>query len=260
MHQGWPKFTQHLWYLTPDDGLAAMVYAPNTVRTLVKGKEVVVHEETNYPFGQTIRLRVGLSGGLAFPLRMRIPGWCKRAVVSVNGETMPLAAGDSVAVLNRVWKEGDVVVLKLPMQLSTQAWHEHAVSVERGPIVYALKIGESVSAVRDTAGYGSFEEIRPTTRWNYALIDMRSAALQAAFSIQEDTVLTRYPWTVSGAPVVLHARAKRLPDWQIYNESAGPQPYSPVNNQLIDPQEEVITLIPYGCTRLRISEFPVVEK
>jgi hypothetical protein len=171
-----------------------------------------------------------------------------------------LATGDSVAVLNRVWKEGDVVVLKLPMQLSTQAWHEHAVSVERGPIVYALKIGESVSTVRDTTGYGLFEEIRPTTHWNYALIDMRSAALQAAFSIQEDTVLASYPWTVSGSPVVLHARAKRLPDWQIYDESAGPQPYSPIYNQMIAPQEEAITLIPYGCTRLRISEFPVVEQ
>jgi Beta-L-arabinofuranosidase, GH127 len=260
MHQGWPKFTQNLWYLTPDDGLAAMVYAPNTVRALVKGKEVVIHEETNYPFGQTIRFRIGLSGGFAFPLRLRIPGWCKGAVVNVNGAAMPLAAGDSVAVLNRVWKEGDVVVLKLPMRLSTQTWHEHAVSVERGPIVYALKIGEAVSTVRDTTGYGSFEEIRPTTHWNYALVDMRSAALQAAFSIKEDTVLTSYPWTVSGAPVVLHARARRLPDWQIYNESAGPQPYSPINNQLIAPEEETITLIPYGCTRLRISEFPVVEK
>jgi hypothetical protein len=153
-----------------------------------------------------------------------------------------------------------VVVLKLPMQLSTQTWHENAVSVERGPIVYALKIGEAVSVVRDTTGYGLFEEIRPTTHWNYALTDMRGAALSEAISIKEDTMLARYPWTVSGAPVVLHARAKRLPDWQLYNESAGPQPYSYINSQLIATQEEVITLIPYGCTRLRISEFPVVEK
>jgi hypothetical protein len=146
------------------------------------------------------------------------------------------------------------------MHLSTQTWHENAVSVERGPIVYALKIGESSSRVRDTTGYGEFEEIRPTTHWNYALIDMRPSALQKEFTIREDTVLAPYPWTLSSAPVVIHARAKRLPDWQIYNESAGPQPYSPIYNQLIAPQEEEITLVPYGCTRLRISEFPAVEK
>jgi len=134
------------------------------------------------------------------------------------------------------------------------------VSVERGPIVYALKIGESVSSVVDTTGYGTFEEIRPTTHWNYALIDMRSPAFGKEFSIQEDTVLARYPWTLGGAPVVIHARAKRLPDWQLYNESAGPQPLSFINNQVVAPQVEAITLVPYGCTRLRISEFPVVEK
>ena len=38
MHQGWPKFTQNLWYATPDEGLAAMVYAPCSVRTVVKGQ------------------------------------------------------------------------------------------------------------------------------------------------------------------------------------------------------------------------------
>ena len=260
MHQGWPKLVQNLWYATPDDGLMAMVYAPNTVHAFVKGKEVVVREETNYPFGETIRFRVGLSGGPAFPIRLRIPRWCSGAVVSVNGANMPLTAGDSVAVLYRMWKQGDVVVLHLPMHLSTQTWHENAVSVERGPIVYALKIGEAGSRVRDTTGYGEFEEIRPTTHWNYALIDMRGADWSKAFSVQEDTLLARYPWTLSGAPVVIHTRARRLPDWQLYNESAGPQPYSHIYNQLIAPLEESITLVPYGCTRLRISEFPAVEK
>jgi hypothetical protein len=260
MHQGWPKLVQNLWYATPDDGLMAMVYAPNTVHAFVKGKEVVVREETNYPFGETIRFRVGLSGGPAFPIRLRIPRWCSGAVVSVNGANMPLTAGDSVAVLYRMWKQGDVVVLHLPLHLSTQTWHENTVSVERGPIVYALKIGEMTSTVRDTTGYGEFEEIRPTTHWNYALIDTRPSALQKEFTIREDTVLASYPWTPGSAPVVIHARAKRLPDWQIYNESAGPQPYSPIYNQLIAPQEEEITLVPYGCTRLRISEFPAVEK
>lgn len=28
MHQGWPKFTKHLWFASDDNGLAAMVYAP----------------------------------------------------------------------------------------------------------------------------------------------------------------------------------------------------------------------------------------
>ena len=59
------------------------------------------------------------------------------------------------------------------------------------------------------------------------------------------------------APVVLHARARRLPAWQkhpdLYN--AGDPPVSPAR---ADTPEENVDLVPYGCTRLRIAEFPVI--
>ena len=56
MHQGWPKFTQHLWYATPDGGLAALVYAPNKVQAFVaNGKTVSFKEEITYLFEETIR-------------------------------------------------------------------------------------------------------------------------------------------------------------------------------------------------------------
>ena len=31
MHQAWPKFTQSLWYATPDKGIAALAYSPSAV-------------------------------------------------------------------------------------------------------------------------------------------------------------------------------------------------------------------------------------
>ena len=260
MHQGWPKFTQNLWYATPDEGLAAMVYAPSSVQTVVKGQAVSFTEETGYPFEESIRFKFGGGDGkVSFPLYLRIPGWCKLAGVAVNGNVLGVGLADSIFVVNRVWAAGDEVELSLPMHLSTRVWHENAVSVERGPIIYALKIGEETRKVRDTTGYGEYEEIRPTTPWNYGLVEVGAADLEKNFVV-EKMGMADYPWTLGTAPIVIRAKGRRLPDWGLYNESAGPQPYSNIYNVEAARQEEDILLVPYGCTRLRISEFPVVGK
>jgi hypothetical protein len=269
MHQGWPKFTQNLWYATPAGGLAALVFAPSSVTARLGGREVSVAEETSYPFGERIRFRFSVGSAAAagaflsagavakFPFTMRVPGWCSGASVLVNGSPVAVRAGDSLIVLDRRWSSGDVVELRLPMHVATRRWHENAVSVERGPLVYALKIGESTRLVQDTSGYGAFTEIRPTTPWNYGLEDVGKAALGKTFTV--DTLgVGAYPWTASAAPVIIHARVRRLPDWTTYNESAGPQPYSNIYQEQVGATVEEVILIPYGCTRLRISEFPVV--
>lgn len=255
MHQGWPKFAENLWYATADGGLAALVYAPCSVTARVSGETVTIEEETNYPFGETIKFKVTTSGTGSFPLKFRVPRWSVGAAVLVNG--VAVAGMDSVVSVHRTWKTGDVVELRLPMHIATRRWHENAVSVERGPLVYALKIGGETRTVVDTSGYGTFTEIRPTTPWNYGLEDVSKKALEANFKV-ETLAVGVYPWTESAAPIVIRAKARRIPSWGIYNESAGPQPYSNIYQQQVGAGVEDVILIPYGCTRLRISEFPVV--
>ena len=72
----------------------------------------------------------------------------------------------------------------------------------------------------------------------------------------------KYFWNQESAPIEIKVKAKKIPSWTLYNEMAGPQPYSRmiygINNE--KGSEEGITLIPYGCTTLRITEFPVLGK
>ena len=57
-------------------------------------------------------------------------------------------------------------------------------------------------------------------------------------------------------PVLITLRGIKIPGWTMKNNSAGIPPVSPVRPES-DP--EMITLVPYGSARLRITEFPVID-
>src|SRR5690606_36326965 len=128
MHQGWTKFAQHLWYGTRDKGLAALVYGPNTIRTHVgeQAHEITIKEDTEYPFGDTIKFTVGTKDSIAFPLKLRIPSWCDAPELTVNGEKIDLVFDKAILTLKRTWKNGDVVNLKLPMEVRVSEWAENS--------------------------------------------------------------------------------------------------------------------------------------
>jgi len=267
MHQGWPKFTQNLWYATPDGGLAALIYSPSEVTAKVAhGTEVSFKEETNYPFDEHIKFTLtstGKGGPLSFPFSLRVPEWCTQATIRINGQVWQEVKGNRVARIDREWKKGDVVELTLPMHIFKNTWYENAVSIERGPITYALKIGEQVKKVTnitDSVTYGGYYyEVYPTTPWNYGLIQVPDSKLRDEYHVRETGTVSSFPWTLESNPVIITAKAKKIPSWQLYNDMTGPIPYS-VGYGLETGKEEEVTLVPYGCTRLRISEFPVVEK
>jgi len=267
MHQGWPKFTQNLWYATADKGIAALIYSPSEVKAYVAGgTEISFKEETNYPFEETVRftLTTEKAKKLSFPFHVRIPAWCKEGIIKINGSEFQKAKGNQVIKINREWKSGDVVELALPMHIFKNTWYENSMSVERGPITYALKIGEEskqVSNDLDPVDYGkSYMEFRPSTPWNYALLEVADNKLQDQYQIIKTGTTPSFPWNQENAPLSIKTKGIRLPSWKLYNESAGPIPYSKIYNMETAKEIEEITLIPYGCTKLRISQFPFVKK
>jgi hypothetical protein len=268
MHQGWPKFTQNLWFNTADSGVAALIYSPNEVTAHVAGgTPITFKEETNYPFGETIKFTLNIPGNVkqvTFPLHLRIPAWCKEGLIKINGREFQKVGSNSIAKVKRAWKSGDVVELTLPMHIYKKRWYENSMSVERGPITYALKIGQEMKKVindKDPIEYGSFYyEVHPTTPWNYALFDIADDKLNQFFKIETKSTIAVYPWNLENAPVSIKTKARRVPSWKLYNETAGPIPYSIIYNMEVAKEEEEVTLIPYGCTKLRVSQFPVVGK
>lgn len=266
MHQGWPKFTQNLWYATEDKGIAALVYSASEVNMRVAGNtDIAVTEETDYPFGESVRFKITIKNGkiAAFPFHLRVPGWCKEATVKVNGAVFQKSQGNRILKINRTWKTGDEVTLELPMHVFKDRWYENSLSVQRGPLTYALKIGQEMRKVqndKDPVDYGKeYIEVRPTTPWNYGIYDVSDEKLEAAFPVERKPV-PAFPWNLESAPLVMKTTARKIPSWGLYNETAGPLPFSTIYNMEYAKEEEEIILVPYGCTKLRISQFPVIGK
>ncbi|MCE5174923.1 MAG: beta-L-arabinofuranosidase domain-containing protein [Bacteroidales bacterium] len=270
LHQGWPKFTRHLWFASKDHGLAALIYSPNTVTAKVaSGTEVRIKEVTNYPFDESIKFNIEIPNkkikSVEFPFYLRIPQWCNQAEIKINGVVWKNVAGGKIESILRTWKSGDQVELNLPMRVTVSRWYEESAAIERGPLLYALRMNEKWVKVQDDHKFGTrygdwYYEVYSDSPWNYCLKEesIKPENIETNFQVVKRTV-NGYPWNIENAPVEIKTKGKRMNEWGLYNSSAGPLPFS-VQYQAETMPEEEITLVPYGCTTLRITEFPVTSK
>lgn len=256
---GWPYYAEELWLATADRGLCASLYAASEVTAKVgDGSVVAIAQVTDYPFDETVTLRITTPKSLEFPLYLRIPGWCENASVKVNGEDITADARPlSYAKVVRQWKNGDTVTLRLPMNVRITKWEKNhnAVSVDRGPLTFSLRIGETWRQYGKNPAWPEWE-VLPTTAWNYGLVLPQNDP-EGAFEVaKQKGPLPSNPFTPETAPIQLRAKAKKIPAWKTDQTAlVGVLQDSPVKS---GEPTETVTLIPMGAARLRISAFPVI--
>jgi hypothetical protein len=261
-----PNYIMQMWMATLDGGLAATLYGPCRVRTSAGGVPVTIDCATDYPFDTKIKLTLAPQRQAAFPLYLRIPQWCDGPSIKVNGAKQPVAVNDrGFAELSRGWNAGDTVELDFPMQPKLTCGRETAfpdiayfqekrnrklatlrpinnpyASVMYGPLLFAL-------AIPDRNPNAPAAE----AKWNYAL-DLDPGQLARQAKVTREAMPERWQWQLHGAPVRLSVPAREF-DWR--PTDLQPLPESPIK----DGRPTSISLVPYGCTKFRVSMFPVTE-
>ncbi len=269
--QGWPYYTEHLVLATPDNGAALALYASCKATMKVgDGQQIAIHEETNYPFDEVIRLTVQTDKEVEFPLYLRIPTWANQAQIHINGQkvTTPVTS-EQYACIRRTWKNDDKVELTLPMQLSLRTWqvNKNSVSVNYGPLTMSLKIREKYvksdskeTAIGDSqwqkdadASQWPTYEIYPDSPWNYSLVLNKDNALKDFKVIKKQWPADNFPFTQESVPLEIKTVGRQIPSWKVDQYGLChelPEADAPKR------EKEEITLIPMGAARLRISAFP----
>lgn len=267
VHRFLPNYVMRSWMRDPNGGLAAVLYGASTVEAEVgDGQTIQIVQETNYPFEEDIHFTIKTKRPVAFPFSFRIPAFCKTPELRINGQPAKLPPVSKGFVrLDRVFQPGDKISLKLPMHVELSRWRgfwtENAIGIEHGPLVFALDIDEkwtaSVAPKWSTADFPEWD-LQAASPWNFSCITFDQ--------VKSNLEIIRGPMTADpwiDPPTQMKLEMVRIPGWDLVTDPHNaarretpplPEPWKYLPSD-IPIKPEVVTLIPYGATHLRLSIF-----
>ena len=137
------------FYSISREGLWVHLYGESKVTTNIdKERKVVLTQITNYPWSGDINIKVSPDTETFFTLFLRIPAWCKKAEVLVNGKYVEKSVRPgSYLPINRIWRQGDEVQLNLSMSVDFLETHPHSsnngrLAISRGPLIYCIEAAD----------------------------------------------------------------------------------------------------------------------
>jgi uncharacterized protein len=158
-------------YYHAGNGIAINLYTSSTASIpLEGGRSVSIRQITDYPNSGNVVIRITPSENTSFPLKLRIPSWCRNARISVNGKLSDIVCKPGTfGIIERNWQPGDQVVLDMAMEwrlVSGRQRQAGRVALMRGPLLFCLNPEQNESLAKmDAADLGriviDMESIEP---------------------------------------------------------------------------------------------------
>lgn len=198
-------------YASSDDALWVNLYIGNTGQIRIGETDILLTQETNYPWDGSVKLTISTSQPLEKEIRLRIPDWCKTYDLSINGKRINVPKEKGYAVI-KDWKSQDVIALDMDMPVEIVAADPHVKenfdkrAIQRGPLVYCM---EEI----DNTEYFDQIQLSPSTTFQTAFVsDILNGikTIKTNGRAQSATFIPYYAWD--------NRKAGKMRVWIPYNE------------------------------------------
>lgn len=235
-----PYHLSGMWMQDEEGGLCALYYGPCLLQTKCGGRAVEIEQRTRYPFEKRAEFHIRADGSFRQNLSFRIPYWCSDARLLLNGGEVPARmvkrGGGRALQLEREFQDGDRLELILPSRPRLLTAVDGTKAVADGPLLFSLNISE----VGDD--YFHYEKA-PFCDTNYTPAEGENWEYTLFYdSRRPEEYLREKRYDANGfewenPPVTLQVQmlsAWAVPEW--------------------------VELVPIGCTTLRRTSFPAVDR
>ena len=198
-------------YASSDDALCVNLYIGNTGQIRIGETDILLTQETDYPWDGSVKLTISTSLPLEKEIRLRIPNWCKTYDLSINGKRINVSEEKGYAVI-KDWKSQDVIALDMDMPVEIVAADPHVKenfgkrAIQRGPLVYCM---EEI----DNPVYFDQIQLSPSTTFQTAFAsDILNGikTIKTNGRAQSATFIPYYAWD--------NRKAGKMRVWIPYNE------------------------------------------
>ncbi len=272
-----PEFIRHMLMKDERENVYVMAYGPCRIQS----GGVALSLDTHYPFRN--RVCITLACDRRFTLFLKIPTWSKGYRITVNGVPCPAERNENgFAPIEREWHKGDTVELCFDAEVEilhvddTDCANKHPLAIKYGALLFAYHIPETWEAIPGCPmtplpeGYSWWNvnpyykpikcddpfEVAGTRRecitWNIALDERLT---KQDVEVEEIGIADgAYAWE---APMIkLHTHCYKAPD---LCASYPHRTFEPFGEYQCVTRRLPLTLVPYGCTNLRITYFPKAD-
>jgi uncharacterized protein len=158
-------------YATSDDEIFINLFVGSSTTIERKKQTIGLTQRTQYPWDGIVNIDISTTKPIKQKINVRIPGWVRNFPVPgetyryldatspievklfVNGNRFPVVLNNGYAVIDRVWKKGDKILVSLPMHVRKVVADEKVISntglvaLERGPLVYCFEHADNEDGV-----------------------------------------------------------------------------------------------------------------